>query len=50
MILNQKQQRRLYDLTTSDGGTTVSLGVSRIQGSDLYLALSNYMKKTGKKL
>lgn len=50
MILNQKQQRRLYDLTTSDGGTTVSLGVSRIQGSDLYLALSNYLKKTGKKL
>lgn len=50
MILNQKQQRRLYDLTTSDGGATVSLGVSRIQGSDLYLALSNYMKKTGKKL
>lgn len=50
MILNQEQQRRLYDLTTSDGGATVSLGVSRIQGSDLYLALSNYMKKTGKKL
>lgn len=50
MILNQKQQRRLYDLTTSDGGATVSLGVSRIQGSDIYLALSNYMKKTGKKL
>ncbi|WP_308768901.1 phage tail tape measure protein [uncultured Bacteroides sp.] len=50
MILNQKQQKRLYDLTTSDGGATVSLGVSRIQGSDLYLALSNYMKKTGKKL
>lgn len=50
MILNQKQQRRLYDLTTSGGGATVSLGVSRIQGSDLYLALSNYMKKTGKKL
>lgn len=50
MILNQKQQRRMYDLTTSDGGATVSLGVSRIQGSDLYLALSNYMKKTGKKL
>lgn len=50
MILSQKQQRRLYDLTTSDGSATVILGVSRIQGSDLYLALSNYMKKTGKKL
>ena len=50
MILNQKQQKRLYDLTETDNGVSVSLGVSRIQGSDLYLALSNYMKKTGKKL
>ena len=50
MILNQKQQKRLYDLTETNNGVSVSLGVSRIQGSDLYLALSNYMKKTGKKL
>ena len=50
MILNRKQQKRLYDLTETDTGVSVSLGVSRIQGSDLYLALSNYMKKTGKKL
>lgn len=50
MILNRKQQKRLYDLTETDNGVSVSLGVSRIQGSDLYLALSNYMKKTGKKL
>ena len=50
MILNRRQQKRLYDLTETDNGVSVSLGVSRIQGSDLYLALSNYMKKTGKKL
>lgn len=50
MILNRKQQKRLYDMTNTDNGVSVSLGVSRIQGSDLYLALSNYMKKTGKKL
>ena len=50
MIPNQKQQKRLYDLTETNNGVSVSLGVSRIQGSDLYLALSNYMKKTGKKL
>ena len=50
MILNQKQQKWLYDLTETNNGVSVSLGVSRIQGSDLYLALSNYMKKTGKKL
>lgn len=50
MILNRKQQKRLYDMTNTDNEVSVSLGVSRIQGSDLYLALSNYMKKTGKKL
>lgn len=50
MILNRKQQKRLYDITETGNGVSVSLGVSRIQGSDLYLALSNYMKKTGKKL
>lgn len=47
MILNKKQQKSLYGMT---GGTEITLGVSRIQGSDLYLALSNYLKKTGKKL
>lgn len=47
MILNKKQQAALYGMT---GGTEVTLGVSRIQGSDLYLSLKNYMSKTGKKL
>lgn len=47
MILNKKQQKSLYGMT---GGTEITLGVSRIQGADLYLALSNYIKKTGKRL
>ena len=47
MILNKKQQKSLYGMT---GGTEITLGVSRIQGADLYLSLKNYMSKTGKKL
>lgn len=47
MILNKKQQAALYGMT---GGSEITLGVSRIQGADLYLSLKNYMSKTGKKL
>lgn len=47
MILNKKQQASLYGMT---GGSEITLGVSRIQGADLYLSLKNYMSKTGKKL
>lgn len=47
MILNKKQQEALYGMT---GGTEITLGVSRIQGADLYLSLKNYMSKTGKRL
>lgn len=47
MILNKKQQAALYGMT---GGSEITLGVSRIQGADLFLSLKNYMSKTGKKL
>ena len=47
MILNKNQQKSLYSMT---GGTEITLGVSRIQGADLFLALKNYMSKTGKRL
>ena len=47
MILNKRQQAALYGMT---GGSEITLGVSRIQGADLYLSLKNYMSKTGKKL
>lgn len=48
MILNRQQQATLLNMTA--GGAEITLGVSRIQGADIYLSLSNYMKKTGKKL
>lgn len=48
MILNRQQQATLLNMTA--GGAEITLRVSRIQGADIYLSLSNYMKKTGKKL
>lgn len=49
LILNQQQQAKLYHMTEDDrGGMTISF--ERVRGSDIYLALKNYMKDTGKKL
>lgn len=49
LILNQQQQAKLYHMTENDrGGMTISF--DRVRGSDIYLALKNYMKDTGKKL
>lgn len=50
LILNQKQQESLYHMTEDDRGSGVTIGFDRVRGSDIYLALKNYMKDTGKKL
>lgn len=50
MILNRDQQRTLYSLTDVDRAASVNIGFDKVRGSDIYLSLSNYMKKTGKKL
>ena len=52
MILNNKQQSNLFNMLDkgSSNNAVVSLSESRVRGSDIYLSLSNYMKKTGKKL
>lgn len=50
LILNQKQQENLYHMTEDDRGGGVTIGFDRVRGSDIYLALKNYMKDTGKKL
>lgn len=50
MILNRDQQRTLYSLTETDRAASVNIGFDKVRGSDIYLSLSNYMKKTGKKL
>ena len=50
LILIQKQQESLYHMTEDDRGGGVTIGFDRVRGSDIYLALKNYMKDTGKKL
>ena len=50
MILNRDQQRTLYSLTETDRAASVNIRFDKVRGSDIYLSLSNYMKKTGKKL
>lgn len=50
MILNRDQQRTLYSLTETDRAASVNIGFDKVRGSDIYLSLTNYMKKTGKKL
>lgn len=54
MILNAGQQGRLFKALNGNGlnsnGSSLSIGVDKIKGSDLYLTLSNYMKKTNKTL
>lgn len=49
LILNQKQQESLYHMTEDDR-SNINIGFDRVRGSDIYLALKNYMKDTGKKL
>lgn len=48
MILNKEQQKSMYKMTS--GGNDVNITSFKVRGSDLYLSLKNYMKKTGKTL
>lgn len=53
LILNKGQQSKLSDAidsqrSGSSGGVVVS-GTSRVKGDDIYLSLSNHVKRTGKK-
>lgn len=56
MILNPGQQSNLFRMLNGEGGvakageTRVNIGFDRVRGSDIYLALKNYMKSTGKTL
>lgn len=50
MILNRDQQRSLYALTEDNRAASVHIGFDKVRGADIYLSLTNYMKKTGKKL
>lgn len=50
MILNRIQQRRLFDAISSgsigDGGG----GAAVVRGEDIYVSLSNYMRRSGRRL
>lgn len=50
MVLNQRQQSRLFDLIDHGNvyGDGISTSTVRVKGSDLYLALKNYQKIKGK--
>ena len=56
MILNPAQQSNLFRMLNEGKGSEgsrnegVFIGFDRVRGSDIYLALKNYMKSTGKKL
>lgn len=49
LILNQKQQAKLYHMAEDDR-SGIAISFDRVRGSYIYLALRNYMKDTGKKL
>lgn len=54
LILNKGQQSKLSDAIDSqragfNGGGVVVSGTSRVKGDDIYLSLSNHVKRTGKK-
>ena len=54
MLLNTKQQANLFNLlnsgAVSNNNIEFSISSIKVNGSDMYLTLSNYMKKTHKKL
>ena len=52
MILNGTQQQTLFKAIDSNrlGGGGSSTLTTKFRGSDMYIVLSNYLKKTGKKL
>lgn len=55
MVLNQRQQRNLFALLNGRGaggasGDSGGNSTARIRGEDLYVALKNYTRRTGKNL
>lgn len=48
MILNKEQQKSMYKMTSE--GNDINITSFKVRGSDLYLSLKNYMKRTGKTL
>lgn len=49
MILNGFQQKQLFDMITAGGGQTGS-GAAVVTGENIYIALRNYGRRSGKKI
>ena len=49
MVLNKGQQNIVGAAISRNAGTNVTIG-GQVRGADIYLALKNYQKQTGKKL
>ena len=48
MILNQNQQKSLYQMTSGENENNIAS--FKVRGSDIYMSLKNYLKQTGKRL
>lgn len=48
MILNQDQQRRLFNMANGSGSGGTGMTSATLRGEDLYFALRNYGRRTGK--
>lgn len=48
MILNPAQQRQLFDMANGGGGSDSGVTSAALRGEDLYFALRNYGRRTGK--
>ena len=50
MILNRIQQRRLFDAISSGSIGGSGSGAAVVRGEDIYVSLSNYMRRSGRRL
>lgn len=50
MILNRIQQRRLFDAISSGSIGGGGSGAAVVRGEDIYVSLSNYMRRSGRRL
>lgn len=50
MILNRIQQRRLFDAISSGSIGGSGGGAAVVRGEDIYVSLSNYMRRSGRRL
>ena len=50
MILTRQQQRTLFDAISSGDIGGGGSGAAVVRGEDIYVSLSNYMRRSGRRL